>query len=460
MRTHADPRRHHARLRRRWRRGAVLVLTALLLPVLLGITGLVIDAGLLMVSSRKAQNAADAAATAAAFDLLLGRAVDTARATAVTYTRAHNQLTTANVTVNVPPSRGPYQGDPSYVEVIVQNSVRTVFIHMLGVNRDQLVRRRAVAGMKPINVTPGVIALDSAARPGISVGGNGSLTVKGNITVNSAGGGLDETGQAINNGNAGNAMSVSNNASIRATDMRVVGGVNNPSNFRQYDPTVPGTPLRTRALPVPDPFLYLPPPTVATGASSAVHAAVSVSGNTAVTLTPGVYPSIAISSGTVVFQPGIYIIRGGDLKVTEQNVTANGVMFYITGSDYDVHTGLPDSEDLYRSPPAAGSATFGGVSINAGLRFSGLSDASSRYNGMLFYQRRLNTKAFTIQGNSSAGNLAGTIYAKWAPMAISGQGTYGAQFIVKSMSLSGNGNVRIDHSNALLGRSSQVVLVE
>ncbi len=460
MKMQGFSRRQHARFRRRWRRGAVLVLTALLLPVLLGVTGLVIDAGLLMVSSRKAQNAADAAATAAAFDLLLGRPLDTARATALTYTRAHNQLSAANVSVNIPPSRGPYQGNTSYVEVIVQTSVRTVLIQVLGVNRDQSVRGRAVAGSKPVNAAPGVIALDATARPGISVGGNGSLTVKGNITVNSDGGGLDETGQSINNGNAGNAMTVSNNATIRATDMRVVGGVNTPSNFRQYDSTVPGTPLRTRSLPAPDPFLYLPPPTIATGASPVVHAAVSVSGNAAVTLTPGVYPSIAINSGTVVFQPGIYIIRGGDLKITEQDVTAKGVMFYITGSDYDVFTGLPDSEDLYRSPPAAGSASFGGVSINAGLQFTGLSDSSSPYNGMLFYQRRLNTKAFSIQGNSSAGNLAGTIYAKWAPMSISGQGTYGAQFIVRSMALSGNGNVTIDHSNQVLGRSRQVVLVE
>ncbi len=460
MRAYRYRARHHALSRRRWRRGAVLVLTALLLPVLLGVTGLVIDAGLLMVASRKAQNAADAAAMAAAFDLLLGRPLATARATALTYVRTHNRLASATVTVNSPPSRGPYQGNAGYVEVIVQAPVSTVFIQVLGVNREQSVRRLAVAGLRPMNAVPGVIALDPAARPGISVGGNGSLAVKGNITVNSDGGGLDETGGSINNGNSGNAMTVSNNASVRATDIRVVGGVNAPSNFHQFDPTVPGSPLRTGSLPVPDPFLYLPPPTIGTGANPTVHPAVSVSGNATVTLTPGIYPSISISSGTVVFQPGIYIIRGGDLKITEQNVTAYGVMFYVTGSDYDVSTGLPDSGDAYATPPAAGNASFGDVSINAGLRFSGLNNPSSPFNGMLFYQRRLNTKAFSIQGNSSSGNLAGTIYAKWAPMNISGQGTYSAQLIVRNMALSGNGTVAIDHSNQVLGRSNQIALVE
>ena len=46
--------------------GKVLVMFALLLPMLLGMVGLVIDCGLLMVAQREAQNAADAAAMAAA----------------------------------------------------------------------------------------------------------------------------------------------------------------------------------------------------------------------------------------------------------------------------------------------------------------------------------------------------------------------------------------------------------
>jgi Flp pilus assembly protein TadG len=43
---------------------------ALLLPVLLGVLGLTIDGGLMMVVYRQTQNAADAAALAAAVDLL------------------------------------------------------------------------------------------------------------------------------------------------------------------------------------------------------------------------------------------------------------------------------------------------------------------------------------------------------------------------------------------------------
>ena len=55
------------------RKGAILVWFALIFVVMLGMMGLVIDAGLLMAAQRQAQNAADAAALAAAHDLMLGR---------------------------------------------------------------------------------------------------------------------------------------------------------------------------------------------------------------------------------------------------------------------------------------------------------------------------------------------------------------------------------------------------
>src|SRR5690242_19816314 len=64
------------------RRGVTLILFAILAPVLVGMVGLVVDAGLLMAASRQAQNAADAAALGAAMDLYRGSASSTALATA------------------------------------------------------------------------------------------------------------------------------------------------------------------------------------------------------------------------------------------------------------------------------------------------------------------------------------------------------------------------------------------
>jgi Flp pilus assembly protein TadG len=61
--------RRHA-VGRNYRYGEILIMFALLLPVLLGMTELVIDGGLMMAVQRQRQNPADAAAMAGQFYLV------------------------------------------------------------------------------------------------------------------------------------------------------------------------------------------------------------------------------------------------------------------------------------------------------------------------------------------------------------------------------------------------------
>lgn len=440
--------------------GAVLAVVAIILPVLLGMVGLVIDSGLLMAAHRQARNAADAGALAAARDLLAGRSASVATNSATTYVRQHNGVAGAEVSVNIPPSSGPHAGNWEYAEVLVSRPSPTIFIQVLGINRNQSVVGRSVAGYRPIRSPARVVALNPNSRPGIDVGGGGSMIVSGPVAVNSEGGGVDQFSMPVANGNSGVAASVSNNSTFRATSLRTVGGVNNPANFHHFDTTLTGTPLQANSVPQPDPFAYLPPPTVANGADPTDRGSVNVSGNVNTTLQPGVYSSLRVNSGTVTLAPGIYIIRGGALTITEQNVVADGVMFYLTGNDYDVMTGYPDVLDYDAQPPASGNTSFSSATINAGLKFSAYNDPSSPYHGMLFYQRRLNTREFSIQGNSAPGNLRGTIYAKWAQMKIAGQGIYDAQFVVGNIVTTGQGNVTILDGGDLIGRSNQIFLVE
>jgi hypothetical protein len=157
------------------------------------------------------------------------------------------------------------------------------------------------------------------------------------------------------------------------------------------------------------------------------------------------------------------VITGGksvSLKITGGNVTANGVMFYNTGSAYNAQTGLPDSGDGESPPPAPGTASFGGVVINASIAMKPFNDPTSPFDGMLLYQRRRNTQSIEIQGNSAAGNLAGTLYARWSLFKIAGQGTYKAQFVTGSMRVTGTGDVSINYAGQDLGKGNQVFLVE
>src|SRR5262249_7784167 len=110
------------------RSGKVLMLFVLLLPILVGWVGLVIDAGLLLAAHRQAQTRADGAVLAAAMDKLRGASDATATATANKFVQNYNghsdsptlvlNAGSANA-VNIPPSQGPYAGNPQYVEVIL-----------------------------------------------------------------------------------------------------------------------------------------------------------------------------------------------------------------------------------------------------------------------------------------------------------------------------------------------------
>ena len=132
------------RTRRRARPGKTLVLFVLLTPALAGVAGLVIDGGLLMAAQRQAQNAADAAAMAAAMDVLRGRSVATANTTANSYVTSstYNNLPNATVTLNNPPASGPHAGNSSYFEVLVQNPIQTTFIRMVGVGSGKTITAR------------------------------------------------------------------------------------------------------------------------------------------------------------------------------------------------------------------------------------------------------------------------------------------------------------------------------
>src|SRR4029079_12472885 len=85
---------------RKRERGQVLMFTALLAPILLGMTGMALDIGGYAGHKRHLQNAADSIALAAAQDLCKVTCSDTSAATAAANTwAAKNNIDTANVTL-------------------------------------------------------------------------------------------------------------------------------------------------------------------------------------------------------------------------------------------------------------------------------------------------------------------------------------------------------------------------
>src|SRR5262245_46461697 len=104
----------------RRRAGKVLVMMAVMLPMLFGITGLVVDGGLMMSEQRNLQHAVDAASTAAAMSLELGKGKTVAEATAIELIHQGHSFPTASITVNIPPASGKFAGQADHVEVIAE----------------------------------------------------------------------------------------------------------------------------------------------------------------------------------------------------------------------------------------------------------------------------------------------------------------------------------------------------
>jgi Putative Flp pilus-assembly TadE/G-like len=459
----------YASIHHRQRKAKTLVLFCVLSTVLVGWVGLVIDGGLLMAGQRQAQNAADAAAIAGAMDKMRGNTNATALATANNFL-TYNGLSNAPALVlgtsfNIPPKQGPHKDDAHYVEVIVTNPVGSYFIQALSGSSSANVTARAVAGFEAVTAGEGSAVLDPTAVPGLSISGGATLLVHGRVVINSQGAGYDENGNYINLGYPQYGVTTNNNSNLQATDIRVVGGVDTPANFQNVPGNI-GSPLHAGELPEPDPLENLSTPTTANGVDSTSRGAWK--NGTQASLLPGVYDSIEINNSNYNFPAGIYVVKGGNLKITgNSNVTGNGVMFYMTGSDYDPTTGAPDSSDGSSSPPTSGNPSFGGITINGGsganagtISLTGLNDSQSQFNGMLFYQRRWNTQSADINGGSDTTALNGTIYAKWARFKLDGSGVYNSQFLVGSLALSGQANITINYAGKNLGKAPQVFLVE
>jgi len=464
--------------------------------------GLVLDSSLLMSEYRNLQQVCDAAATTAATALYNGATVDAATAQAVSCVQASNGLADATVIVNIPPSTGVHAGSAGYAEVYVSRQKTTDFIQVLGTNSQQTVRTRAVAGAEAATAGGAVVVLEanppgpiadlspyaaiSVSLPplqlgGLEVLGLGPLSVNGAVLDNNQWGGVDQNGNPAGS-SAGppygaSCMPLLSLTNLAALNIRVVGGVDNQKNYGNY---VSGqaSPLRCNALPVPDPYASLPAPTVSVDSANVV--ATTFGGVNVVSLpllgpptvlTPGVYDWIQVTSGTVIFKPGVYIIRSVNpitqigLSVIAGQVTAQGVMFYITNTtNYSATSGAPDSSDGNTvAPPPTALQLIPSVVIASllGSSYSPISSPTSPFNGLSIYQRRLDRRPIVLADQSLllAGTLSGSVYGKYSQVVFACNGTFDLRLVAGSIRFANLLQTTIAPSQ-LLSPAFDVYLVE
>jgi Flp pilus assembly protein TadG len=442
-------------MNRQKRPGHVVVFFALMITVLVGVSAIAIDGGVIMDNVQKLQAAADASALAAAEELFRKWQTDagwdgsgSAKNAAVALA-AYNGYTndgvnsiitpnafttgqsgqgqgTGNVTavehgVFIPPVTGDHVGKAGYVEVVIQYNQKRNFSSIYGTQKiPQRARAVAEGGWKA--GTMGILLLDPTSSGALTVVGNGVMSVVGApliVDSNAADGGVT-TGSGT--------VSVSSNTSM---DFSGSPGISGSGSWIG--------PVRTNQPPVPDPLLYLPEPSPV-GAST--YNKVNVAGNRVVTIDPGAYNGGIKVSGqaSLVMNPGIYYMVGGGFSFTGQgSLTATGVMI----------VNLPSSN--------SDTITVNGTgAINMSPMMTGI------YRGILLWQQRSSTNTISITGNGTS-TISGTFYAAHGHLDVGGNGSQdvlGSQYISYTMKVNGNGNFAVNWNPDKVARVRIIRLVE
>ena len=390
-------------------RGQFLVIGAVALTALLGLLGLIVDAGFFYSQRRQTQNAADAAAQAAAEALHEGATSAVASAAAREYAASNgydNDGVGDTVTVSIPPATGPHAGDAHFAEVNINEHPKTFFIHVV-LPGEKSVKSRGVAGF--VTSPPcGLCALSLHAPQALNLSNNATITItNGGVVVNS---------------DRNNAASLTNNATITATSIGIVGGTQGSNNASFHPTPVSGI------SPIPDPLAGVPVPTVA----GANQGAVIVTNNNARTINPGVYTTLrADNNGRLTLNPGVYVVTS-ILDINNHGLLfGNGVMIYFACSGYP-------------TPCNAGQAG-GRLSLANNGMYHISAPTSGPYQGLAIFYDRNNAAPVTLENNAD-NNFTGTLYAPSANLNLSNNGDVGqlnSLVVVSTATLSNNGNVNI-----------------
>ena len=451
-----------SRFLRREQEGQAIVLIALVLLVLFMFVGLAVDAGQLYSARRTMQEAADSAAYAGAVVVYQGgtHSPTGSCGSTTTSTTTDGYLAAVNdgtkngftdgvsgvvLTINNPPTSGPYCGDGRYFEVTIQTNVRTSLVP--AESGLTTVRVRGVAGAEPLNNGYAIMALDPAVNGPLPSGS--AFYADDTAYINLTGGGI-----VVNATGANAAYSKQGNCSQFTIQspygVDISGGKIGtwpscpwPNNFTE----------NTTQPQVPDPFAGYPPPsTSGLPVCTTLSSCQDVNGYQ----NPGVYKvSIGGAGGTTItLNPGVYILENGinasgNADIVSRNdascapTSTCGVFFYNTLTNY--------AQPGYPTGGSCGPINLAGNAVSTVNALSGRPDTDPLhvYNNFLVYQDSKCTATMSIGGNGSFTG-SGTIYLPSAQFVFDGNNATltGSQLVANDVNLqSGNITINFDGSN-------------
>ena len=407
---------------------AVLLSVVGLSIFLIGALGLVLDGAQMYAQQQMARAAADAGAQAGILSIYRGTnatapnpfgtglnpAAFTCAAsdgrTPCVYARLNgfggiaSDIVTVSFPTVIPGVPNLSTGGVAAVAVNIQRTLRTGLIQLIG-PASSTVQASAIAAL--IRTGPDCITVLSPA-------GNGALSVSNNAKLS-----LHNCGLTVNSG-AAQALIVNNNGVLQADSIRVVGGYSVGNNS-----TISPTPT-VNSPPAADPFAGIPAPSYS---ATPCFQNTLITNNSSAVLSQGVYcGGITVSNNaSVTFNPGLYILLGGGLDVSNNGALAGqNVTFYNT---FDAtHPFAPIS--LSNNVTATLSATTGGA-----------------LQGILFFEDRSAPLGFTENfDNNSNQILVGVLYFSRDAVLLSNNGSLGHRnmaIVANTVQLSNNASLLI-----------------
>jgi hypothetical protein len=381
----------------------VAVLMAVLLPVVVGVTALALDGGLLYLQRRQAQSIADAAALAGAYKIYNGSNFDAAQSAAIAI-GTQNGITIDSSQVTSPKS--------GYIAVSVTVSKPKCFSALWGAGTLSVTATAVARSISTAYSTSAILALNPTGS---------SVTLSGTTQVTAV------NGSVVVDSTSASSIVASGSPSITTPELDLSGNITysgaNPNHATVTKYSQPNTS---------DPLANLSAPS-SSDMTVQSSSTISLTGTQTRTLQPGVYNGgITLSgSSSVTLSPGVYYINGGGINLSGgTGISGNGVFIYNTGGGT---INLSGTGTIALNPMSSGT-----------------------YAGLTIFQDRSNSSGATMSGGSNFSNT-GTFYFPGSRLTLSGIstiGVMGAQMIAKNLTFSGTSGVKVVYDNSVAGSSS------
>lgn len=373
-------------LRKLWkdRRGNILILAGVSMPVLVGAAGLATDTIEWTLWKRQLQRAADSAAIAGVYDRESENGGTTNAQTAVSHDLSINLHTWMGLASGYPkvtfPADTSYQTNQVNVTLAVQQALP--FTSMFLKTAPVIMVSAQAASIS--SGTPCALALNSSGT---------AMNYSGNATVSAP------TCILYSDSNSANAASAGGSSAVTAKSVAAVGGIQQSNNFsvQQYIPYSPS---------IADPFASITPdPTDMHCSSSALTNSTDLS-----------------SLGTTNCFSSLSV--GSNKSLNLSGTALNGKTIYINGGNVDLKGAFTCTCTIVlTNTSTATNATIGTWSSNAQATNNITAPTTGTYAGIAIYQDR-RASGNTDQINGGASNvIQGTVYFPKDTLWINGTGT-------------------------------------